>query len=652
MLGKKTKALMEMEKAGFRVPALLGIPSAEVEALFDGKAISKEKLKKLADKVRSDLPCESYAVRSSALIEDSESESFAGQFKTILNQKPEEMEKAIKEVVMQAHSYLKGEIKKFSLIVQEFVDADFSGVAFSRSPLGGREMVVEYHMGIGEKLVSGEIRPEKRSFYWNQGETDLGNLPLSDKLIDGVKKIEALFGFPQDIEWCIKNDELFFLQSRPITTMSREQYESHLFLDSVLPRKKDFLYAETEVSEAAPRPCTFTLSLLRELYKQGSAVDNVYKKHGISYIADDFIKIIGNELYIDREKEIKTLLPSYSYLGRRDFSPHVDGLKGTLRTVKNFWRMNQISLIDYPLLRERVKNGLRVKLDENLSFEERLEYFEKEYELVFEINLLVGKVVKLLEETLKSEDVSIPLVLVCSFDGEYEEVLSFKGTGLLGNGLDIADEDPFLATEMMEIKDEHVKKWYQKLSDMQRRLYLPRILQAQKFNRLREYARWLTVRNINYLRRALPKIKNIYFASVEELKAKTVAPKKCDERKKEYEAYNGYDFASRLSSKPLVSLEKIQGVSAGKARGPLTTIDKIKKGDILYTTVLSPELTREFDKLAGIASSQGGLLSHLAIIARENKLPVVVGFDFDSSDIQIGDIVEIDGEKGKIKKIE
>lgn len=650
MLGKKTLSLQKMEKAGFNVPQLLGVTVDEIVAVFDGEKIDDKKLKALADKIRAELKCERYAVRSSALVEDNDQESLAGQFRTELNIKPEEIETAITKIINQAYDYLKGDIEKFSIIIQKFIDADFSGVAFSRSPLGGREMVIEYHKGIGEKLVGGEIRPEKISFYWHEANVKF-DLPEYESLIDGVKKIEALFDYPQDIEWCVKDKELFFLQARPITTVNREQYESHLLLDSVLPRNKEFLFEETEVSEAAPRPCTLTLSLLQNLYKQGGAVDMVYYKYGIKYLADDFIKIIGNELYIDREKEIKTLLPAYSYLGRGEFRPYLAGLKGIFRTLKNFWNLNQISLIEYPALMQKLKDGLRIKLDESLDFEGRLKYFEQWYQLIFEINLLAGKAVKQIEYTLRNQDVSMPIVLVSSFDGDYEEVLRFKESNLFGNGLDIADQDQFIATNIAELEDEKVKKWYQGLSDMDIRLYMPKILQAQQFNRLREYARWLTVRNINYLRRGLPDQKDIYFANVEELLMGTVSEKKCADRSKEYQSYNKYDFAGRISSRPVVSTDQIEGVSAGVARGKLVGPDKIEQGGILYTTVLSPELTRHFGKLNGIISSQGGLLSHLAIIARENKLPVVVGFDFESSQIQLGDMVEIDGDTGSIKKL-
>ena len=62
---------------------------------------------------------------------------------------------------------------------------------------------------------------------------------------------------------------------------------------------------------------------------------------------------------------------------------------------------------------------------------------------------------------------------------------------------------------------------------------------------------------------------------------------------------------------------------------------------------MSPDLVRYFDDIIGIVSSSGGMLSHLAIIARERKLPVVVNFELNKN-IRIGSTIEIDGESGRI----
>jgi pyruvate,water dikinase len=98
------------------------------------------------------------------------------------------------------------------------------------------------------------------------------------------------------------------------------------------------------------------------------------------------------------------------------------------------------------------------------------------------------------------------------------------------------------------------------------------------------------------------------------------------------------------------------GVSSGTASGILKSkeiLDREKgksKDSILYTESLSPDLTRYFDRVSGIVSNTGGLLSHLAIIAREKGIPTIVGFSISGSNIKIGDKVIVDGDTGKIIK--
>ena len=99
------------------------------------------------------------------------------------------------------------------------------------------------------------------------------------------------------------------------------------------------------------------------------------------------------------------------------------------------------------------------------------------------------------------------------------------------------------------------------------------------------------------------------------------------------------------------------GVSAGLAKGILQKCEYLdsekeeSKKIILYTEILSPDLTKYFDKISGIVSENGGLLSHLAIVAREKSIPVIVGLPLSNSIFKLGDYVQIDGSNGKIKKI-
>lgn len=200
------------------------------------------------------------AVRSSATSEDAEKTSFAGQFTTFLNvSDEEELIEMVKEcwaslfnprVLMYQDAH---EISPFgtemAVVVQKMIDSDKSGVSFSKTPVGDdNEVLIEGAFGLGEAVVSGSITPDeyrvdreskeitkkkvnKQAIYHTkenqetvekempeekQGEQVLNEKEIL-KIADLALRIEDHYGKPQDIEWCMAEDELFLLQSRPIT---------------------------------------------------------------------------------------------------------------------------------------------------------------------------------------------------------------------------------------------------------------------------------------------------------------------------------------------------------------------------------------------------------------------------------------------------
>ena len=95
--------------------------------------------------------------------------------------------------------------------------------------------------------------------------------------------------------------------------------------------------------------------------------------------------------------------------------------------------------------------------------------------------------------------------------------------------------------------------------------------------------------------------------------------------------------------------------SAGKVTGTariiikLNEAGKLKKGDILVTPTTSPPWTPLFATAGGIVTDTGGALSHCAIVAREYKIPAVVGAQGASLQIKDGDQIEVDGDAGTVR---
>lgn len=96
-------------------------------------SINQEALKKCCTIIREKFPKTLYAVRSSALTEDGNKSSMAGQFETKISVRMEELEGAIMSVIQDVANKLT-DLHLFSIIVQEYVELEFSGVCFTRNP--------------------------------------------------------------------------------------------------------------------------------------------------------------------------------------------------------------------------------------------------------------------------------------------------------------------------------------------------------------------------------------------------------------------------------------------------------------------------------------------------------------------------------------
>ncbi len=662
LLGNKTTSLAKLSNKGFNVPEFVALPNNISKKLFSSKPFRDE----IVSEISAELKCDLYAVRSSALVEDCEKCSMAGQFLTKTNVLAEDLEKNIYEVLEQAYSFLNKDLSQFSIIVQRYILADVSGVAFTRNPKGNREMVIEHANCEGEKIVSGQVTPTKKSFYWDEKNIELPKFFTENNLIESFKKIENEYFFPQDIEWCLKDDKLYLLQSRTITTISKDQYEQIKFLDNILSEDEKYFYEKTEVSEIAPRPTNIVQNILSLIYADQGPVAKVYKKYNVSYESKNFLKIIGNESFVDKEEEIQGLLPAYSFLQNKDFSLKWSYWSESFVTIKNLFSLNKILTKKYDELFLKLRENFESKEIFVQDIETCLKTFLKEYKLIFEINLLASASIKKVELILKKEKVNFIDILNSS--SQFVDLKNYKleasQTELKGNSLNLADESDFLNNINFSNEiDKKVLDWWRGIPEYKRKVFSPKIKEAIVFNHLRELGRWLTVKNITALRNNILKFarknnfeneKNSYFAELGEILSDEVTESLCLERKQKYDSFNKFNFPSKLTSSVVEENSVVQGVSSGVAEGILVDVKDVKNvlnnKVIVYTEILSPDLTEYFERVEGIISSKGGMLSHLAIMAREKSVPVVVGVSL--KEFKLGDRVRIDGSSGEIEKID
>jgi pyruvate, water dikinase len=205
--GAKAANLGRLLRAGFDVPAGFVI----------GDPIGDDGWRREIESALLDLGSGAFAVRSSAAGEDGRQVSFAGQLDTTLGATTAQVVQAVRrtarsgagpEVIGYAARTGQAAGNVVSVIVQVMVEPEAAGVLFTRHPVSGADQVViEAAGGLtgpgpaeAPVLTSAQVRR-------------LGRIG---------RRIEAMFGVPQDIEWAVAGRKVWILQTRPITTHPQE----------------------------------------------------------------------------------------------------------------------------------------------------------------------------------------------------------------------------------------------------------------------------------------------------------------------------------------------------------------------------------------------------------------------------------------------
>ena len=215
MNGAKADNLKRLQDCGMNVPEFTVVPfDGEVDETF----------------LRND--CK-YAVRSSCSAEDGSDFSFAGQFDTFLNVDAKDVKSKVVDCFASMRTPNVAEYAiannialadlQMNVIIQEMVNSDLSGVLFTAN-----ESVITVGKGLGEGIVTDKV--DTTSYYYNltdgvyyyDGNKDLLDNELVEQLISVSIKIKDLFGEYVDIEFAIKDREIFILQARPITTLKTD----------------------------------------------------------------------------------------------------------------------------------------------------------------------------------------------------------------------------------------------------------------------------------------------------------------------------------------------------------------------------------------------------------------------------------------------
>ncbi|WMJ89041.1 PEP/pyruvate-binding domain-containing protein [Anaerocolumna sp. MB42-C2] len=280
--GGKGSSLCRMYKAGINVPNGFVILST---AFYNNK-LKTEAFSDIS-KCLDLLPDGSFAVRSSALSEDSDKTSFAGEFESVLDVKKADIFSAIETVAASVQServteYSKihgiKEEHKIAVVVQIMIRAEMAGVLFSADPITGSHvnMVGNFVYGAGEQLVSGEKNafPFTISRRKSKYQGDKSFAPYAKSMYKTTLRAEKIFGSKLDLEWVVKDKRLYIVQARPITTLKTIDYDTYEINQSL---DMDALWSSNNVGEAVPDVMSpFTFSLLHEMDMECQKVPGYY----------------------------------------------------------------------------------------------------------------------------------------------------------------------------------------------------------------------------------------------------------------------------------------------------------------------------------------------------------------------------------------
>ena len=269
--GKASSLSLMMQNLKMNIPAGYVITA---DGFRDGK-LTDEASEELNGIIAGLDRLKTYAVRSSAIGEDSENNSFAGQYETLTDVMVPKIRDAVKHVAQSAKSARVEEYKAqndetsegIGVVIQEFVKPDFAGVIFTSDIITGKDdkIIGNYVYGEGEKLVSGSENAEEfrigaidKTF---EGNSEIA--PYAKTLRKYSLAIRSFYGLPMDIEWAVANRKVYILQARPITTLRRLDPENY---DINGTRSGYKLLTKTNVGEIFMKPVSpMTFSVLEKI---------------------------------------------------------------------------------------------------------------------------------------------------------------------------------------------------------------------------------------------------------------------------------------------------------------------------------------------------------------------------------------------------
>lgn len=631
--------------------------SMRIRSMFLNSPIPEELGKKIKEElgdIFTDVPV---VVRSSAPGEDSARTSFAGLHESYVNIRGlESIMEHIRlvwaslwsDAALLYREELGLDIKhsSMSVMIQKLIDGEVSGIVFSKSPDNSEQMTIEAVHGLNKGLVDGDVEPDRwlvdretasiimyampsgrdRVVQLQDSGTILEKTsdnvsaatPLGKNEIYELHKIalvlERLFGKPQDIEWTKKDDEIFVLQSRPITTSRTGEKLWYLSLRRTIGNLQDLRRRIEEelipamVNDAIKLQAIDTalmddMDLSREIIRRKDLYEGWDKMYTDEFIPFAHGMRLFGQVYNDKIK------PSNPY----EFMDLLSGSR--LLSIERNEVLKKLAARlrnDASLLSKAKKNVVEGELNEEL--EKLLQtfghsgIFRTREDLLKHIVALATSPEKKLRDKKDSSDMEKRYISAFSPDDRaFAETLLDIGR----TSYRLRDDD---------------------------NIYLGRI-ENQYLIALNEAKRRVAPRSKDFEIENDTEVDELLKA----LKDESYIPAKKVRIKEE-----------KLTTTNKVKTRQIRGQPAGEGlvTGIARVITKnedlfdVRFGEILICDAIDPNMTFVVPLVSGIVERRGGMLIHGAIIAREYGIPCVTGVPEATDIIKNGDEVTVDGYLG------
>ncbi|MFQ3550138.1 MAG: PEP/pyruvate-binding domain-containing protein [Armatimonadota bacterium] len=593
------------------------------------------------------------AVRSSAPSEDSKETSFAGLHESYINiigaDKILECIKLVwaslwsdKALLYRKELDLDVEKSTMAVVVQEMVFGEKSGIVFSIDPNDSTNCIVESVYGLNQGLVDGTVEPDrwiidrksqkivshfqpKRTFCIFAGETGIVEKKLPEELsqkptLNDIEleqiytsaiHLEKFFNSPQDIEWTIKENDLYILQSRPITKKSSDSDDERNWYLSLTPSFN-------------------TLKKLKDEIENDILPEMDFESDRLSKID---IEILSNDdLKSEIEKRIE-ILRKWKSIYWNKMIPFAHGMRLFGQIYNNIMKPNNPHEFSELLHSDNIISIKRNKHIQNLAKTIRNNESIKN-------SIINNKIDWSSEFGLELEKI---ILEINQDDIEYKQ----KGSNhsFIIQLLELSEKDE--TTPKDKYSEALISEFISKFSDSEKNFAKELLEIAKASYRLRDDD-------------------NIYFGKIENEVKRVISiaknkglEKEFDELLKSAEKLYMNNFSSHtqdieILDDPNVKIRQVvgqpasPGVGEGKARIIKSNSDifNFKKDEVLICDAIDPSFTFIVPLASGIVERRGGMLIHGAIIAREYNIPCVTGIPNATQIIRTGNIVNVDGHLG------